>query len=101
MQPTGSGKSVYFVLPALMFPGKVSLVIEPVVTIIINQVDTLQRKGIKTIALGRATGNKKSLNYRTVFQSTHDEPMVVFCTPEYLFGTPSTGGCIGTAGQFS
>ena len=36
-----------------------------------------------------------------MFQSTHDKPMVVFCTPEYLFGTPSIGGCIGTAGQFS
>lgn len=75
--------------------------IEPVVAVIINQVNTLQRKGIKALALGRAAGSKKSPNYRTVFQSTHDEPMVVFCTPEYLFGTPSTGGCIGTAGQFS
>ena len=61
VQPTGSGKSVCFVLPALMFPGKVSLVIEPVVAIIINQVDTLQRKGIKTVALGRAAGNKNPL----------------------------------------
>ena len=25
----------------------------------------------------------------------------MFCTPEYLFGTPSTSGCIGTAGQFN
>ena len=27
--------------------------------------------------------------------------MVVFCIPEYLFGTPSTSGCMGTAGQFN
>ena len=101
VQPTGSGKSVCFILPALVFPGKVSLVIEPVVAVIINQVDALQKKGIKTLALGRAAGNKKSLNYRTVFHLTHDEPMVVFCTPEYLFGTPSTSGFIGTTGQFS
>ena len=25
----------------------------------------------------------------------------MFCTPEYLFGTPSTSGCIGTARQFN
>ena len=78
-----------------------SLVIELVVAVIINQVNTLQRKGIKALVLGRAAGSKKSLNYHTVFQSTHDEPMVVFCAPEYLFGTPFTGGCIGNAGQFS
>ena len=101
VQPTGSGKSVYFILPALVFPGKVSLVIEPVVAVIINQVEALQKKGIKALALGRAAGSKKSLNYRTVFHSIHDEPMVVFCTPEYLFGTPSTSGCIDTAGQFN
>ena len=101
VQPTGSGKSLCFVLPALLFPGKVSLVIEPVVAVIINQVDALQKKGIKALALGRAAGSKKSLNYRTIFHSTCDEPMIAFCTPEYLFGTPSTGGCLGTVGQFS
>ena len=69
-----------FILPALVFPGKVSLVIEPVVAVIIkNQVEALQKKGIKALALGRAAGSKKSLNYRTVFHSTHDEPMVTKC----------------------
>ena len=81
VQPTGSGKSVCFILPALVFPGKVSLVIEPVVAVIINQVEALQKKGIKALALGRAAGSKKSLNYHTVFHSTHDEPMVVFLHP--------------------
>ena len=56
MQPTGSGKSVCFILPALVFPGKMSLVVEPVVAIIINQVEALQKKGIKALALGRAAG---------------------------------------------
>ena len=86
-------QDVCFILLALVFPGKVSLVIEPVVAVITY--DALQKKGIKALALGRAAGNKKSLNYRTVFHLTHDEPMVVFCTPEHLFGTPSTSGFIG------
>ena len=41
VQPTGSTKSMCFVLPALIFPSKVSLVIESVIAVIITQVDTL------------------------------------------------------------
>jgi len=26
---------------------------------------------------------------------------MAFCTPEYLFGSPSNGSCLGTVGQFS
>ena len=63
VQPTGSGKSVCFVLPALLSPGKVSLVVEPVVAIIINQVEMLQRKGIDAIALGNAASSKRSANF--------------------------------------
>lgn len=63
VQPTGSGKSVCFILPALLSPDKVSLIIEPVVAIIINQVETLQRKGIDAIALGNAAGSKRSANF--------------------------------------
>ena len=56
VQPTGSGKSVCFALPALLSPGKVSLVIEPVVAIISNQIEVLQSKGIDAVALGNAAG---------------------------------------------
>ena len=44
VQPTGSGKSLCFTFPALLNPGKVSIVIEPVVAIINNQVEALQKK---------------------------------------------------------
>jgi len=102
VQPTGSGKSVCFTLPALLSPGKVSLVIEPAVAIIINQVETLCCKGIDAIALGNAAGNKtaRSLNYRRLFKECSDLPQMVFCTPEYLFGTHSTDTHPGTSGMF-
>jgi len=103
VQPMGSGKSLCFVLPAILYPGKVSLVVEPVVAVITNQVDALQKKGITALALGNAAGKKKSANYRHIFQQplNKSEPVVAFCTPEYLFGTPSTGGFLGTVGQFN
>jgi len=56
VQPTGSGKSMYFILPALIL---VSLVIEPVIAVIINQIDALQKKRIKALALGNAVGMSK------------------------------------------
>ena len=43
VQPTGFGKSMCFILPALL-PGKISLVIELIIALIINQIDGLQKK---------------------------------------------------------
>ena len=99
VQPTGSGKSLCFTVPALLSPGKVSIVIEPVVAIINNQVEALKNKGIDAVALGRAAGNKKSSNYRRVLQSSN-LPNLAFCTPEYLFGTPANATFSGSCGQF-
>lgn len=42
-----------------------------------------------------------SANYHQVFETSNDEPIVAFCTPEYLFGTPPTSTFVGTKGQFS
>ena len=75
MQPTGCGKSLCFVIPALCSPGKVSLVIEPAVSVITNQVDSLQKRGIQAIALGRAAGSSKSANYHRVFETCDDEQL--------------------------
>ena len=101
MQPTGCGKSLCFIIPAICFPGKVSLVVEPAVSVITNQVDSLQKRGIQAIALGRAAGSSKSANYHRVFEALNNEPIVAFCTPEYLFGTPATSTFVGTKSQFS
>ena len=69
------------------------------VAIINNQVEALKNKGIDAVALGRAAGNKKSSNYRRVFQSSN-LPDLAFCTPEYLFGTPTNATFSGSCGQF-
>lgn len=41
VQPTGAGKSMCFVILSLLMKEKISLVIEPVVAVILNQVESL------------------------------------------------------------
>lgn len=48
--PTGGGKSLCFQLPALALDG-ICIVVSPLVALIQNQVNSLQKKGIKAIAL--------------------------------------------------
>ena len=100
VQPTGSGKSLCYTVPALLNPGKITLVIEPVVAIITNQVLSLRAKGVDAVALGRDAGINKVPNFRRVFKSSDDVPALAFCTPEYLFGTLPDGTYSGSVGQF-
>ena len=56
VQPTGSGKSLCYIASALMNPGKITLVIEPLIAVITNQIQNLTLKGIDAFALGGAAG---------------------------------------------
>ena len=86
-----------------MNPGKITLVVEPVVAVITNQIQNLKAKGINAFALGRAAGKSKLGNFRKVFKSSSesDIPIIAFCTPEYLFGTQANGQYQATVGQYN
>ena len=101
VQPTGSGKSLCYTASALLNPGKITLVIEPIVAVITDQVWSLKNKGLDVVALGRAAGADKLTNFRRVFVDSSNLPLLAFCTPEYLFGTPASSSFLAAAGQFS
>ena len=85
----GSGKSLCFVIPALIMQrneNKFTLVIEPTVALIQDQVQSLLGRGIDAIALGAPAGST-SMRRENYSRFTEEKfPTLAYCTPEYIFG---------------
>ena len=63
VMPTGAGKSLGFQLPAVMLPGT-TLVVSPLISLMKDQVDELNRRGIRSAALHsmlRPTARREAL----------------------------------------
>jgi len=79
--PTGGGKSVCYQVPALMQEG-LTLVITPLVSLMIDQTETLQAKGVKAVAL------HSGLTYRQIEialdNCAYGNTKLLFCAPERL-----------------
>ncbi len=61
IMPTGSGKSICYQLPSLVFDG-VTIVISPLISLMKDQVDTLSETGIKAAFINSSLSNKELTN---------------------------------------
>ena len=81
--PTGGGKSIIYQLAAFCLLGR-TLVIDPLVSLMDDQMNNLQRHGIdRAVALSRYT-TKRGLTDDLLRQVATGDPLFIFVTPERL-----------------
>lgn len=85
MLPTGSGKSICFQLPALLQSG-LTLVISPLVALMENQVQTLQKQGHAAAAIHSQHSTHQ--RRRTLHQVTQQQLSLLYLSPEALLSKP-------------
>jgi ATP-dependent DNA helicase RecQ len=80
--PTGSGKSLCYQIPALASdrPGELVLVLSPLVALMQDQVDALQRRGIDACFVNSSLSRQERLQrYQEIADGHH---RIVYVTPE-------------------
>ena len=76
---TGAGKSLCFTIPALMNPGRVVIVISPLIALMTDQTLRLQSLGVSAEFLGESSNEKQ------IFDSVlAGEISLLYLTPEKL-----------------
>ncbi|NQZ56481.1 MAG: RecQ family ATP-dependent DNA helicase [Lentisphaeraceae bacterium] len=81
VMPTGAGKSICYQLPALLKPGY-TIVISPLIALMKDQVDNLQRKGIPAIYINSSlTPREQHENMQRVMRG---EAKLLYVAPERL-----------------
>ena len=85
VMPTGGGKSLCYQLPALLLPG-ITLVISPLIALMKDQVDRLQKLRIPAIALNSTLTFAQTR--ALVRRAQTGEIKVIFAAPERLESSP-------------
>ncbi len=79
--PTGGGKSICYQLPALLEEGQ-TLVISPLISLMQDQVNQLNQRGIKSMFFESHRG--KNDVYRQLDNSRNGNFKLIYCSPERL-----------------
>ena len=79
--PTGGGKSICFQVPALHLEG-ICIVVSPLIALMKDQVENLQSKGIKAVAL--YSGMTKDAIDRTLDNCIYGDTKFLYLSPERL-----------------
>lgn len=81
LMPTGGGKSVCYQLPALLKEGQI-LVISPLISLMQDQVNQLNKRGIKSMFFESHKG--KNDIYRQLENARNGNFKLIYCSPERL-----------------
>ena len=81
VMPTGSGKSLLYQLPALLFDG-LTLVISPLISLMKDQVDELNQLGIEARSLN--SSHSASENNNTINLIKNNKIKILYIAPERL-----------------
>jgi len=81
IMPTGGGKSLCFQIPALLMPG-LTIVVSPLISLMKDQVDTLQANGINAAYLNSSQTRQESMAILNAMQ--HGEIKLIYVAPERL-----------------
>lgn len=81
IMPTGAGKSICYQIPALMFPG-VTIVISPLISLMKDQVDSLNEVGIPSTYVNSSLSEKDYI--QTIQNIYYGIYKVIYVAPERL-----------------
>lgn len=81
LMPTGAGKSICYQIPALIFEG-ITLVISPLISLMKDQVDSLNEMGVKATFINSTLSNMEVED--RILKATYGQYKLLYIAPERL-----------------